>query len=151
LNVGKKDKKMKRRGVEEQRRGKIKLKVKCGDGERKRKQRKNKEGKNENKTKKDEIRTASPPQRCRQQTLARPQHASHPESDVQPWQPFVPPMPIPPMLGRDHHSFLLEVQVEGVLGVRVSVGLRKMGRGWRSGGGDQERERRTGRKKEKTE
>jgi hypothetical protein len=33
----------------------------------------------------------------------------HPESDI---QPFVPPMTMPPMLGKDHHFFLLEVEVE---------------------------------------
>jgi hypothetical protein len=37
----------------------------------------------------------------------------HPESDV---QPLVPPMPMPPMLGRGHH-FLLEVEVEVEEGV----------------------------------
>jgi hypothetical protein len=52
-----------------------------------------------------------------------------PLSDV---QPFVPPMPMPPMLGRDHHFFLLEVEgevEEGVPGVRVSGVLRLQTRG----------------------
>jgi hypothetical protein len=38
---------------------------------------------------------------------------------------------MPPMLGRGHHFFLLEVEVhveEGVPGVRVSGVLRKLGR-----------------------
>jgi hypothetical protein len=37
-----------------------------------------------------------------------------PESDV---QPLVSPMPMPPMLERDHHFFLLEVEVEEEEGV----------------------------------
>jgi hypothetical protein len=38
----------------------------------------------------------------------------HPKSDV---QAFVPPMPMPPMLGSGHHLFLLEVEVEEDEGV----------------------------------
>jgi hypothetical protein len=83
--------------------------------------------KTEKKKKKKKIKNEEEkthPQSSLQQALARPQHASHPESDV---QPLVPPMPMPPMLGSGHYFFLLEVKVEveeGVPGVRVSGVLR---------------------------
>jgi hypothetical protein len=60
----------------------------------------------------------------------------HPESDI---QPFVPPMPMPPMVGSGHHFFLFEVEVEvrwrrGCLCGFVS-GISRLGRRGRSGRG----------------
>jgi hypothetical protein len=97
-----------KRGDEERKRrvegGRGRGKLQRG-GEIRRRQRKKRQDQERRRQKK--TRTPNPPKAVASKLWLV---LTHPESDV---QPFVPPVPVPPMLGRDHHFFLLEVEVEG--------------------------------------